>query len=110
MTLNSVNDVQHWRARAAEMRALAATMKDIDTQAIKYRLADDYDKLAERAALRSNGPNATSVRPDSGLKGPVPTIPQRTRVAAVAATMKKPRMDICPTVRQGTQAPQRRPD
>jgi len=34
------------------MRALAATMKDGETIAIMYRLADDYDKLVDRAAQR----------------------------------------------------------
>jgi hypothetical protein len=38
--------------RAAAMRALANTMKDTETIAIMNRLADDYDKLGERAAQR----------------------------------------------------------
>ena len=54
MTLNSVNDPEHWRSRAAEMRALADTMKEPDTVAVMNRLADDYDKLADRAKRRSN--------------------------------------------------------
>jgi len=54
MMLNHVNDVKHWRDRAAEMRILT-TMKDIETQAIMIRLADDYDKLADRAEFPSGG-------------------------------------------------------
>jgi hypothetical protein len=49
---NNVNDPKHWRDRAAAMRALAATMKDAEAIAIMYRLADDYDKLANRTAQR----------------------------------------------------------
>jgi hypothetical protein len=37
------------------MRALANTMKEAETIAIMNRLANDYDKLADRAAQRSNG-------------------------------------------------------
>jgi hypothetical protein len=55
MAINPVNDPKHWRDRAAAMRALANTMKDAETIAIMNRLADDYDKLAERAAVRSKG-------------------------------------------------------
>jgi hypothetical protein len=50
----SYNDSKHWRDRAAEMRALASTMKDVETGAIMLRLAEDYDKLADRADARSN--------------------------------------------------------
>jgi len=49
-----VNDVNHWRDRAAEMRVLATTTKDIEAQAAMVRLADVYDKLADRAELRAN--------------------------------------------------------
>jgi hypothetical protein len=55
MVLNPVNDPKHWRDRAAALRALAATLKDAETIAIMNRLADDYDKLAARAAIRANG-------------------------------------------------------
>jgi hypothetical protein len=50
-----VNNSKHWRDRAAQMRALSDMMKDIDAVAIMLRLADDYDILADRAAVRSNG-------------------------------------------------------
>ena len=34
-----MNDVNHWRDRAAEMRALATTTKDIEAHAVMIRLA-----------------------------------------------------------------------
>jgi hypothetical protein len=55
MARSPVNDPKHWRDRAAAMRALAATMKDAETIAIMHRLADDYDKLADRAEKRATG-------------------------------------------------------
>jgi hypothetical protein len=55
MALNHVNNPKHWRDRAAEMRALADTMKDTEAIKIMRRLADDYDKLADRAQQRSGG-------------------------------------------------------
>ena len=55
MPASHVNNSKHWRDRAAQMRALSDMMKDIDAVAIMQRLADDYDKLADRADIRSNG-------------------------------------------------------
>lgn len=55
MTAGYINDLDHWRERAAEIRTLAAEMKEEDTKAILVRLAADYDKLAARTAQRAGG-------------------------------------------------------
>jgi hypothetical protein len=51
----NINDTRHWYHRAAEMRALADEMRDVESQAIMFRLAADYDKLADRAAKQAGG-------------------------------------------------------
>jgi hypothetical protein len=58
MAISHVNDAKHWRDRAAEMRILSTMMQEIET--IMVRLADDYDKLADRAEHRSNGERPNS--------------------------------------------------
>ena len=55
MAASHINDSKHWRDRAAERRALSDAMRDPETIGIMLRLADDYDTLADRAAIRSNG-------------------------------------------------------
>jgi hypothetical protein len=55
--MTSINDPKHWRDRAAEMRALAKMMKDAETIEIMNRLAEDYEKLADRAAQRQARPS-----------------------------------------------------
>jgi len=51
----SVDDPKHWRDRAKAMRALLDEMTDGEIRATILRLADDYDKLADRADERRRG-------------------------------------------------------
>jgi hypothetical protein len=52
MPPRNTNDPKHWRERAAQMRALALTMKDPETIVLMNDLAVDYEKLADRAARK----------------------------------------------------------
>ena len=56
MTASHFNDPDHWRDRAAEMRALAAATKDPVARQTMLDNAAEYDHLAERADLRAGGP------------------------------------------------------
>jgi hypothetical protein len=50
-----INDPEHWRSRTKEARAIADQMTDADSRSAMLRIADDYDRLAERAAQRAAG-------------------------------------------------------
>ena len=52
MRATPAGDQNHWRNRAAEVRELVDTMKHAEIIATMNRLANDYDKLADRAAQR----------------------------------------------------------
>jgi hypothetical protein len=49
MPLSYVNDSEHWRDRADEMRSLSLMMQQFDTASIVLTVAEDYDRLADRA-------------------------------------------------------------
>lgn len=46
------NDPQHWHERARDARAVAERMSDIEGRARMLAIADQYEKLAERAVAR----------------------------------------------------------
>ena len=63
MPPRDLNDVKHWRDRAAEMRALAQGMGDARTTRSMLDLANDYDKLADRAAERAKSIEVNTYTP-----------------------------------------------
>ena len=63
MTLQGLNDSKHWRDRAAEMRVLSGEMKDLEARTLMLKLANDYDKLADRAEQRASSDKAPSPSP-----------------------------------------------
>ena len=56
MPASSINDPEHWRARAEEMRRLAEDINDAATKEMMLRIARDYENLAVRAKERSKRP------------------------------------------------------
>jgi hypothetical protein len=67
------NDPKHWRDRAAQMRALALTMTDSETTILMNDLAADYDKLADRAAIKANGKSHQQIQAAPGVPRPTTT-------------------------------------
>jgi hypothetical protein len=55
MFTRNTNDPQHWRDRAAQLRSLAVKMAGSQAAVLIDDLAADYDKLAERAEIRTKG-------------------------------------------------------
>ena len=49
MTNSYINDPEHWRNRAEEMRSLAETVTDAIAKQTMLRIAWDYEHLAQRA-------------------------------------------------------------
>jgi hypothetical protein len=53
MPTHEMHDPKHWYDRAEEMRALSEAVVNDDTKSRMLRLADDYDKLADRATTHA---------------------------------------------------------
>jgi hypothetical protein len=47
------HDSKAWRARAEECRAIADTFENPETRAKMYVIAEDYERMAERADRRA---------------------------------------------------------
>ena len=58
MSSDQISKSKYWLDRAAEMRAIAATMAEDGIKASMLRMATDYDKLAVRAIARTGGKGA----------------------------------------------------
>jgi hypothetical protein len=47
-----LNDPQHWRERAREARAIAEETDNPMVRRSMFRIAEEYDRVAEKAAQR----------------------------------------------------------
>jgi hypothetical protein len=63
------NDPEHWHSRAEEARALAEQISDEASKRTMLKIADDYDQLAVRAALRKRPFGPTSLMVDFRRSG-----------------------------------------
>jgi hypothetical protein len=50
---NQTHGSKHWRNRAGNIRAVAATMQDTNAGTLMDDLANDYDKFADKAERRA---------------------------------------------------------
>jgi hypothetical protein len=53
MDRNLADDADYWQNRADEARAMGVQMTDAHTKAVMFSIAQDYEKLAQRAELRA---------------------------------------------------------
>jgi hypothetical protein len=52
---HSINDPKHWVDRAKEARAVAEQIDDPEAKRTMLGIADDYERLAQRAQERAAG-------------------------------------------------------
>ena len=52
MARSHINDPRHWRERAEEARVHAEQITDLDSKTTVLKIAEDYEKLAQRAEQR----------------------------------------------------------
>jgi hypothetical protein len=60
MPASFINDPEHWRQRAEEARAIADQMNDPQAKEAMLKIAEDYERLGERAERRAKGSGQVS--------------------------------------------------
>ena len=50
MPAHTYGDPKHWYDRAAEIRVLADKVANVEARRVMFKLADEYDRLGDRAA------------------------------------------------------------
>jgi hypothetical protein len=50
-----LDQVRHWRAKAKELRTMAANMKDLGARVLCLRMATSYEDLADHKEQRVTG-------------------------------------------------------
>jgi hypothetical protein len=55
MNPSILDDPKHWRRRAAAARLVAGQLDDPVAKAAMLRIAEDYERIAEHARVRTNG-------------------------------------------------------
>ena len=58
-----INDPEHWRSRARDMRALSTLTQDEQAKSTMLKVAADYELLARRATNRLNGEPQSDIWP-----------------------------------------------
>jgi hypothetical protein len=53
MPSHIIDDIQHWRDRAEESRVLAQQMNDAIAREMMFRIASNYERMAEQAVARA---------------------------------------------------------
>ena len=53
-----INDPEHWRDRAREKRELAERLRNEQAKQTVFRVANEYERLAEQAEERSRAPQS----------------------------------------------------
>jgi len=54
VAVSLADDAQHWRARAAEARAMAEQLTDEKAKKAMLNIAKSYERIAKRAEQRRN--------------------------------------------------------
>ena len=62
MPAPAIDDPQHWRDSANEIRVLVNDVKDEASKQKMLRIADDYERLAKRAEDRGKRPTFLNPR------------------------------------------------